>query len=156
MTRSFKMAVLLITMAVLCLTGHTFAQNQDPLIGTWNESGAATDGSLPFIAIMNINAGGTTIETDTGGGNSSTVESINLGKWRKVGVLAYSFKDQNYIYDTSGNLADININVCTITLDPGLKSFSGNCNFGFYTCSLTQCPGSLLANVPGAISGTRF
>lgn len=132
------------------------AQNQDSLIGTWNESGALSDGTLPFIAVMDFNAGGTTVEFDTGGGNSSTVESINLGKWKKTGPDNYTFKDQNYVYDTSGNLADININVCKVTLDATLNRFSGSCNFAFYTCSLTSCPGTLVFESPGNIRGTRF
>jgi len=134
------------------------AQHQDPIVGTWNESGALLDGSAPFLVIMNFNAGGTTVETDTAGTNSSASpgESIDLGTWQKTATRQYRFHDENFIYNSSGNLEDININVCNITMDKSQNSFTGTCVLSFYTCSLTTCPGTLVGQALANLAGTRF
>jgi hypothetical protein len=154
-----RVAVHLATAALLLMPLVAIAQTQDPIIGTWNENGASSDGSNPFIAVMSFNAGGTTVEFDTAGSNSSASpgESIDLGSWSKTGENRYTFKDQNYIYDSSGNLANLAIAVCNVTLAANLKTFEGPCEFSFYTCSVTLCPGSLVAGPqPAKISGKRF
>ena len=132
------------------------AQNQDPLIGTWNLSGAA--GASAFIAVMSFNAGGTTVEYDTAGTNSSASpgESITVGKWSKTGTLTYTFKEENYIYDSSGNLAYIAIANCTLTLASTQKSFTDKCAVKFYTCSVTSCPGTLVSSSSATATGRRF
>ena len=89
------------------------AQSQDPLIGTWNITGANS-----FIAVMTFNQGGTTVEFDTAGTNSSASsgESIDLGKWVATAQpLNYTFNEENYIYDSSGNLSLIAIANCKLS-----------------------------------------
>ena len=118
MRKLARVAVHLATAALLLMPLVAIAQTQDPIIGTWNENGSSSDGSNPFIAVMSFNAGGTTIEFDTGGSNSSASpgESIDLGSWSKTGKNKYTFKDQNYDYDSFGNLANLTIAVCNVTL----------------------------------------
>jgi hypothetical protein len=120
---------------------------QDPLIGTWNFHGANLDGSNPFIAVMTFNAGGTTVEFDTAGTNSSASpgESIVLGKWSQTAVAKYTFKEQNYVYDKLGSLSLIAIAGCKLDLASNMKHLSGPCTLSFYQCSVKQCPGSLVA-----------
>jgi hypothetical protein len=137
----------------------TLAQTQDPIVGTWNIHGANTDGSNPFISVMTFNVGGTTVEYDSAGTNSSASpgKSIALGKWNKQVNGTYTFKSQNYIYDDVGKLSQIAIAGCKFNLFPKLKNFNGPCSISFYQCSVKQCPGTLQAG-PGAykISGKRF
>ena len=147
---------LLALSALLILSGAATAQIQDePLIGTWNISLGSAG-----IAVMTFNAGGTTVEYDTGGNNPSgnPGESIALGKWYKSAKPAkYSFKEQNYIYDDSGNLEYIAIASCGLTLAPGNKSFTDSCTVRFYTCSVATCPGALVSTQSGGSgTGTRF
>jgi hypothetical protein len=147
---------LLIVGALVSLQGSAApAPAQDPLVGTWNLTG--TNPNYPFIAVMSFNLGGTTVEYDSQGTNSSTAESIDLGKWRKTGNLAYTFKQQNYVYDTSGNLSLIGIASCDLTLASTRASFSDTCAVNFYNCSLSSCPGSLVSG-PTTVTatGTRF
>jgi hypothetical protein len=127
----------------LCLSAVP-SQNQDPLIGTWN---VTSPGTSPFIAVMTFNLGGTTVEYDTSGPNSSASpgESISLGKWHNTGNLTYKFAEENYIYDGSGNLSLIAITDCGLTLASTLNSYSATCAVNFYECSVSQCPGSLFA-----------
>jgi hypothetical protein len=56
-------------------------------VGTWNLRGTQ-DGTVITIAVMTFNAGGTTVEFDTAGTNSSSSpgESIDLGVWKKTGA----------------------------------------------------------------------
>ena len=49
---------------------------------------------------MSFNAGGTIVEYDTTSTNPSSAESISLGKGSKTWDLNYTFKEQNYVYDT--------------------------------------------------------
>jgi hypothetical protein len=144
---------------IVCLVGGAFAQTQDPLIGTWNISGANSDGTSPFIAVMTFNSGGTTVEFDTSGTNSSASpgESITLGKWAPTANLSYKYNEENYIYDASGDLSLIAIAACHATLASSLKSFSGKCNVNFYSCSVSLCPGSLVVGpVAVNVKGRRF
>ena len=145
---------------VLLLVGAASAQNQDdPIVGTWNMKGANSDGTFPFIAVMNFNAGGTAVEFDTAGTNSSASpgESIVLAKWTKTATLAYRYKGENYIYNSSGNLADIAIFTCNVTLASTLTSFGGSCSLNFYTCSVSSCPGThVVGPVSVNVKGRRF
>ena len=135
------------------------AQNQDPLVGTWNFHGANLDGSNPFIFVQTFNAGGTTVEFDTAGTNSSSSpgESIVLGKWSKTASSKYTFKEQNYVYDRSGKLALLAVASCKLELASSMKHASGPCTLNFYQCSLTQCPGTLMFGpIAYKFSGKRF
>ena len=132
----------------------------DPLVGTWNVTGVnpgSTQTSL--IVLMSFNPGGTTIEYDTAGTNSfaSPGEGLVMGVWKKTGHLAYTFKEQNYIFDASGNLAFTNISACDIALAPTLNSYTGTCKLDFFTCSLALCPGQRVAPTSAVDnSATRF
>jgi hypothetical protein len=148
---------LLAAFAVMLLSSIAApAQSQDPLIGTWNLSGAA--GGSAFIAVMTFNAGGTTVEYDTAGTNSSASpgESISLGKWGKTGSSAYMFKEENYDYDSSGDLASLTVTSCALTLASNQKSFTDQCTVSFYTCSVTSCPGTLISSTSATATGRRF
>lgn len=108
---------------------------------------------------MTFNAGGTTVEFDTSGTNSSASpgESIDLGVWSANGQGTYTFREQNYIYDSSGNLSLLAIGKCNVTLGTTQKSFKGSCSVNFYNCSLSQCPGSLVTGpTTYDISARRF
>ena len=137
-----------LAVASICLSAIP-AQSGDPLIGTWNVTGENSS----FVAVMTFNLGGTTVEYDTAGTNSSGSpgESISLGKWRKTGNLAYKFEEENYIYDASGNLSLIAIADCSATLASTLNNYSDTCAVNFYQCSVATCPGPL---VSGPTSGT--
>lgn len=147
---------LAVSMSMVFLPGAASAQVQDPLIGTWNVSGGS--GSSAFIAVMTFNAGGTTVEFDTSGTNSSGSpgESISLGTWSNTGNSTYTFKEQNYIYDASGNLSLLAVANCTLTLAPNQKSYKDNCTVNFFNCSVTSCPGTLVATSSGPATGKRF
>ena len=143
----------------LFLQGAAFAQPPEPIVGTWNLTGANADGSNPFIAVMTFDLGGTTVEFDTAGTNSSASpgESSVLGKWSKAGDLSYKFKEQNYIYDSAGNLQRIAIASCKVTIASTLDTLKGQCEINFYQCSVSECPGPLsFGPVPFAVSGKRF
>src|ERR1700688_1349773 len=144
MKNSGKALCRLVTAALFLLPLACTAQNSDPLVGSWNLTGSQ-NGTTIVIAVMNFHAGGTTTEFDTSGTNSSASpgESIDLGVWKKTGNRSYAFKEQNYIYDSSGNLSQLAVGVCNLTLATSLNTFSGNCTLNFYGCSLAQCPGSL-------------
>jgi hypothetical protein len=132
--------------ALLLLVPITgWAQSSDPLVGTWNLTGSQ-NGTTIVIAVQTFHAGGTTTEFDTSGANSagSPGESIDLGTWKNTGNRTYTFKEQNYIYDSSGSLSLLAVGSCKLTLGTSLNTFSGSCSTGFYACSLTQCPGSLV------------
>jgi len=101
--RSYRRLAFAVSNAVVCalflfLQGAAFAQPPEPIVGTWNLTGANADGSNPSIAVMTFNLGGTTVEFDTAGTNSSASprESIVSGKWSKAGDLSYKFKEQNH------------------------------------------------------------
>jgi hypothetical protein len=140
-------ALFRLTTAVLflLLPATSWAQVSDPIVGNWNLTGSQK-GTPIVIAVMNFNLGGTTVEYDTGGTNSSASpgESIDLGVWQNTGGHTYHFKEQNYIYDSSGNLSELAVGVCNLTLATNEKTFLGNCDLNFYNCSLAKCPGSLV------------
>jgi hypothetical protein len=153
-----KCARLLLQVALI-LVSLGAASAQDPIVGTWNLKGANSDGTFPFIAVMSFNAGGTAVEFDSAGTNSSASpgESITLGKWLKTADLAYRYKVENYIYDSAGNLSDIAIATCNVTLASTLHSFGGNCSLNFFTCSVSSCPGTLVVGpVSLNVKGRRF
>ena len=56
----FMFARLAIAICVLLLFSPILssAQGADPIVGTWNFNGAASDGSDPFIAVISFNLGG--------------------------------------------------------------------------------------------------
>jgi hypothetical protein len=158
--RSLGKVLCRITTAVLflLLPLGSWAQSPDPLVGAWNLTGTQ-NGSPIIIAVMTFHAGGTTTEFDTSGTNSSASpgESIDLGVWSKTANRSYTFKEQNYIYDSTGNLSELAVGVCNLTLASGLNSFKGSCSVNFYNCSLTECPGSLVTGpVTYQISAKRF
>jgi hypothetical protein len=118
---NYILLTLSVLMLLLAASGQgplaTSAQTQDPLIGTWNIHGEANS----FIGVMSFNAGGTIVEYDTTSTNPSSAESISLGKWSKTGDLNYTFREQNYVYDTSGNLIYIAIAHCSLKLSSNWK-----------------------------------
>jgi hypothetical protein len=130
------------------------------IVGTWNLTGTVpgTDDAV-FLAVMTFNAGGTTVEFDTGGTNSSASpgESISLGKWNETGLLTFEFEQENVTYDGSGNLNAIAIGKEEVTVDPSLRTLRGSGSVNFYACSLTLCPGQLIAGPsPVEFTGRRF
>ena len=152
----YQLSVTALLMLLLAVTSR--AQNSDPLVGTWNLNGTK-DGTLITIAVMTFNAGGTTVEFDTAGTNSSASpgESIDLGVWKKMGSQTYSFKEENAIYDSSGNLSEQAVGVCRLSMAADQKSFKSGCILNFYSCSLAQCPGPLVAGpVVYEIAAKRF
>jgi hypothetical protein len=153
--KRFTLALMVAVSALVLLSSiAASAQAPDPLIGTWNIVGEANS----FIAVMSFNAGGTTVEYDTAGTNSSASpgESISLGKWANTGTSRYTFNEENYIYDTSGTLAYISIANCTLTLASTQKSYTDKCTDNIYNCSLTSCPGTLVSSSSGTAKGKRF
>src|SRR5580704_2807373 len=97
---------------------------------------------------MTFNAGGTTVEFDTAGTNSSSSpgESIDLGVWKKTGSQTYTFKEENTIYDSSGNLSELAVGACKLTRAPEQKSFRRDCSLNFYSCILARCSLVLVAS----------
>jgi len=157
-----KMARLLLVVSIATTTWlflsavPAVAQNQDPLIGTWN---FYAGGSNPFVFVQTFNAGGTTVEFDSAGTNSSASpgESITLGKWAKTATGKYTFKGENYIYDASGNLVLLAVGNCKLELASTMKHASGPCTVSFYACSVSQCPGTLQHGpYQYSIHGKRF
>jgi hypothetical protein len=162
MQNADKRITVAISALVICLalsagSSISLAQSQDPLIGTWNLSGSS-NGQSPFISVEAFNQGGTAVEYDTSGTNSSASpgESIGLGKWQRTSNRNYKTSVENYIYDAKGNLSLIAIGSLKLTLDSTLKSFSGAGDVKFYNCSLSLCPGTLVASSPIQITGKRF
>jgi hypothetical protein len=121
-----------ISVLVTLSPAPALAQSQDLIVGTWNFHGANLDGSNPFIFVQTFDAGGTTVEFDTPGTNSSAAESIVLGNWSKTGSNRYTFKEQNYVYDQSGSLALVAIASCKLELAHNLKHAGGPCTLNFY------------------------
>lgn len=156
--RSMKIvSFVLVALAGLApLAAH--AQRKDPLIGSWNITGQS--GNLPFIVVMTFNSGGTTVEFDTAGTNSSASpgESIALGKWTSTGPMGYTFKEENYVYDASGNLFGLSVGNCRLTLGSSLNTFTGKCTGKIFGCNVTVCPNRsvVIVQPPGTINGTRF
>jgi hypothetical protein len=147
-------ASLLAIFALTLLASIASAQSQDPLVGTWNIRGQADS----FVAVMSFNAGGTTVEYDSAGTNSSASpgESISLGTWSKGSGSNYRFKEENYIYDASGTLAYVAIASCFLALSSNHNSFTDNCTVNINTCSVKACPGTLVDSSSGTAVGRRF
>jgi hypothetical protein len=150
------MLILAVAAVVSLLPRPGHAQSQDPLIGTWNLSG--TVAGSPFIAVMTFNTGGTTLEIDTEGTNSSASpgESVSMGTWNKTGSLRYSFKEQNYDYDETGALSSLTVTTCSVTLASSRNSFADSCVVSFYTCSVSSCPGTFISSTGATANGVRF
>jgi hypothetical protein len=132
-----------------------------PLVGSWNLSGSfETPAASPFIAVMNFNYGGTTVEFDTGGTNSSASpgESISLGTWKQTGSRTSQFVQRNYIYDENGKLVQLAIETANVTLDsPYGDSLKGTASIVFDSCTVSQCPGPLLYGpFTGEFTGRKF
>ncbi len=129
----------------------------DPLVGAWKFVESTGSPQTIVLALMTFNAGGTATELDTGGTNPSSQESIALGTWSNTGGRTYTFKEQNLLYDSSGNLAAIAIGTANFTLAPGMNTIVGVATFNFYSCSVTLCPGPLQAGpILIELSGTRL
>jgi len=142
---------------VLAGSPDLIAQSLDPLVGTWNMSGSS-NGNSPFISVEIFSPGGTTVEYDTSGTNSSASpgESIGLGSWQKTSKLHYLLETEAYLYDSSGKLSSIVIAKANMTLSPSLKHLHGAGKLKFYNCSLSLCPGSLMFTLPVQFTGRRF
>jgi hypothetical protein len=132
------------------------ANQADPIVGLWSAVLPSNSGNT--LVTMTFNQGGTTIEYDTPGTNSfgSPGESLVQGIWKKTGSNLYVFKEQNFIFNSSGVLDLENISTCHLILSADGNSFTGNCDFVFFTCSVSQCPGAEFADFPGTITATRF
>jgi hypothetical protein len=132
---------------VLLLLLPIVASAQDPIVGTWTMWLSPTGRPTTVIAVMTFNSGGTTVEFDTSGTNSSASpgESISLGAWNSTGGRSYTFREENVIYDSSGNLSALAISMCDLSLTPRNTTFSGTLLVNFYSCSLVRCPGPLIA-----------
>ncbi len=146
------MKYVLVVLSVVVLVLAASAQAQDTLVGTWNIVGE----NYPFIGITVFTGSGAVIENDTTNINPITSQSISMGTWHKTGGLNYAFDEENYLYDTSGNLIYIAVSDCTLTLAPKGKSYSDSCAVSFYTCSLSSCPGTLAGTNTVTATGTRF
>ena len=147
-----------ICMMVLLASPTALAQS-DPLVGTWNMKGTGNAAFPPFIAVMTFNAGGTTVEFDSAGSNSSASpgESIVLGRWSKTAKSTYTFKEENYVYNSSGNLFAIAISAAHLALGATSNTFTGALVTKFFNCTVSLCPGTLIATTPSAtITGKRL
>ncbi len=120
-------------------------------MGTWNVTITVAGG--PVIAVENFNQGGTFVEFCTvATGNPNAGQSITLGNWQKTGAHTFAFKQQNYTFDSiAGNLNGIAIANTTATLSQDGNSFTGSGQVNFFTCTVTQCPGSF--RPPGVYGG---
>jgi hypothetical protein len=153
-----KRTRLFLAVSIACLWSAfpVFAQSEDPIIGTWNFHSPGVGGTEPFIFVQSFNAGGTTVEFDTPGTNSSGAESIVLGKWSKIASGKYTFQEENYVY-VNNDLAYLALASCEIALSSDNTHASGPCTINFYACSVSQCPGTLFAGPsPYTIDGKRF
>ena len=126
----------------------------DPIVGLWNVNLSSSGG--PELVTMTFNQGGTTVEYDTPGTNSfaSPGESLVQGVWKKTGHNAYTFKEQNFIFDPT--LVADNLTTCKVTLSHDGQSFTATCDLEFFHCSVAQCPGAFIASGPATMAATRF
>lgn len=127
----------------------------DPIVGIWNVN-LSSAGGPPELVTMTFNQGGTTVEYDTAGTNSFATpgESLVQGAWKKTGHNAYTFKEQNFIFDPT--LSADNLTTCQVTLSRDGNSFTATCDLAFYRCSVALCPGAFIASGPATMTGTRF
>lgn len=148
---------LLLVASLLLVPAAALAQGSDPIVGTWNMSFSQIGRPAQILAIMNFNAGGTTVEFDTTGTNPSASESIDLGVWSNTGDRTYTSRAENVTYDPSGNLSALVVGTCNLTLAQDLNSFTGTCSLNAYSCSVAVCPGPLLGGpFPYGVSARRF
>ena len=156
------LGICIVTICALVLTGRNavHAQNaaQEGIVGTWNFQGTVVNPPIPFIFVVAFNEGGTTVEIDsTATGNPSTGESISLGTWKQTGPETSTFRQVNYTYDTTGNLSSLAISSFKLALDSDADSLSGPGSVSFYNCSVSQCPGALIAGpIPETVTGKRI
>jgi len=143
--------------AVLLLPMMAWAQSPDPIVGTWNVS-ASLNGAPLYIGVMTFHSGGTLTEFDTTGTNSSASpgESIDSGVWIQKTNGSYTFKAENFVYDSSGNLSELATAACNLTLGSNQNSFKANCTVSFFSCSLSQCPGPLQQSFSYQAVAKRF
>ena len=146
-----------VTVAAVLLPVMAWGQSPDPIVGTWNVS-ASLNGTPLYIGVMTFHSGGTLTEFDTAGTNSaaSPGESIDSGVWTQKANGSYSFRAENYVYDSSGNLSELATVGCNLTLGSNQNSFKGNCTVSFFSCSLSQCPGPLQENFSYQVTAKRF
>src|SRR6476659_3518786 len=138
-----NLAVALLCSTLVLSSNAAFSQAaNDPLVGSWNFTA-----DTPFVAVRTFNAGGTTAEFDSAGTNPSASpgESISLGHWRKNTNGTYSFKEENYIYDSSGNLFLVAVTTAVLTLGATSNILTGTGKSNFYHCSASVCPGAFFA-----------
>jgi hypothetical protein len=146
-----------LTIAVLWFMPLAASAQSDPLVGAWKFAESSSSLQTSALALMTFNAGGTVTELDTAGTNPAPLESIALGTWSNTGGRNYTFKEQNLLYDSSGNLDGIAIGTANFTLAPDMNNITGLATFNFYSCSVSLCPGSLLAGpIPVGLAGTRL
>jgi hypothetical protein len=152
-----------VVLLALVFVGKNITSAQSPatkqITGTWNFTGAiAGNPPLPIIFVMTFNQGGTTVEFDTfSTGNPSTQETISLGTWQSAGGSSFTFKEENYAYDSLGNLSKMAIATGDITLDSTGSNATGTGTISFYSCTVSQCPGSLLSGpIQLTFSGQRI
>jgi hypothetical protein len=157
------LGICIVTICGLVLTGRNavHAQNaaQEGIVGTWNFQGTVEiNPPIPFIFVVAFNDGGTTVEIDsTATGNPSTGESISLGTWKQTGTDTSAFRQVNYTFDASGNLSSLAISSFKLTLDSNADSLTGPGSVSFYSCTVSQCPGALIAGpVPETVTGKRI
>jgi hypothetical protein len=155
--------ICIVTICALALAGMNAARAQNPapggLVGTWNFKGTLEiNPPVPYIFVMTFNEGGTTVEFDSSAtGNPSASETISLGTWRQTGAATYTFKEENYTYDASGNLSGIAIATSNLTIDSDADSVTGTGSVSFYGCTVSQCPGPLVQGpFPESITGNRI
>jgi hypothetical protein len=129
----------------------------DPIVGLWNVN-LNSSGFPPELVTMTFNQGGTTVEYDTPGVNSFTSpgESLVQGVWKKTGINAYTFKEQNFIFDATGTLFADSLATCQVTLSRDGQSFTATCDLEFFHCTVAQCPGGFIASGPATMTATRF
>jgi hypothetical protein len=101
--------------------------------------------SANYIGAYDFQRGGTVTELDTDGTNPSPSESIVLGTWSNIDGGAYTFKEQNLIYDSSGNLSSIAITTANLTLGVDMNTITGVATTNFYQRSVLVCLGQLQA-----------
>jgi hypothetical protein len=155
--RSLAKTLPRLTIAVLCLLPLAASAQSGALVGAWKFAESSGTARPTVLALMTFNAGGTLTELDTNGTNPSPQESIALGTWNYTGGQTYTFKEQNLIYDSSGNLATFAIGVANLTLSPDMNTITGIAIYNFYSCSVTLCPGPIQAGpVPIGLTGTRL
>jgi hypothetical protein len=146
-----------LTIAVLWFLAGTASAQSDPLVGAWRFAESSNTPRPNVLALMAFHAGGTVTELDTDGANPSPQESIALGTWSSTGGQTYTFKEQNLIYNSSGNLASIAIGVANFTLGTDMNTITGVATFNFYSCSVSLCPGPIQAGpILIRLDGTRL